>query len=87
MVAGYEKHADRLEFADEYVASLKNLVAKAEADNIKQEQLKADLLKTTEVLNSDVQEGSRTYASLMRFAKGSFGPGSNEIKDFKSTGE
>jgi septal ring factor EnvC (AmiA/AmiB activator) len=87
LVGGFDKHRVELTFAGTEAESLRAVAAQTESLNIKQEQQKADLAKTTEQLKSLTNEGNRYSASLLRFAKGKFGPRSKEIKDFVSTGE
>jgi hypothetical protein len=87
MVAGFGKHSDDMAFAKSEAAKLADLATKAEQCNVNQEQLKADLAKMTETLEKTVTEGKKMYATLLRYAKGKYGPGSKELKDFQATGE
>jgi hypothetical protein len=83
MAAGYEKHKDDLSFAGNDSGRLKELILQYENKEIKQEQLKADLSKTTSEIIEITSEGEKLAASILRFAKGKYGPNSPEIKDFK----
>ncbi|MBN2401152.1 MAG: hypothetical protein JXN64_02015 [Spirochaetes bacterium] len=87
MVGGYDKHGADLAFAGQDAEALRGVASRMEALNIKQEQEKAALAKTTEEMRVLTEEGKKYYASLLRFAKGRFGPKSAEIKDFVATGE
>ena len=87
ILAGYQKHGADLSFASADAGKLQDLLTMAEALNVKQEQLKADLAKTSEELDGVIGDSKKVYASLLRFAKGKFGPKSKEIKDFVPTGE
>lgn len=82
MLAGYEKHRDTLGFAAEKAGKLKSLLDEEERLNSKQEQLKAEMMKTTKLINDNLVEGRRVYSSMMRFVKGQYGPKSAEVKDF-----
>jgi hypothetical protein len=83
MVAGYEKHKDDISFAENDSSNLKSLIEKMEKLEVKQEQLKADLLKTTAEIEKLLPEGEKHSASILRYAKAKYGPKSPDIKDFK----
>jgi hypothetical protein len=83
MVAGYDKHKTDLSFAESDSGKLKELIVKIENLEVKQEQLKADLLKTTSEIETVFGEGEKLSASILRYAKGKYGPNSPDIKDFK----
>lgn len=87
IVGGYDKHSTELAFAGQDAEALRSVASRMEALNIRQEQEKASLAKTTEEMKALSKEGKSYYASLLRFAKGKFGPKSAEIKDFLATGE
>ena len=87
LVGGYDKHNADLAFAGQDAEALRGVAARIEMLNIQQEQEKAALARTTEEMQALSKEGNKYYASLMRFAKGKYGPKSVEIKDFIATGE
>lgn len=87
MVAGFEKHRAALPFAEEDAELLRRLLHEEEELNNRQEQMKTELAKLTEEINSKLKEGRKKYASIMRFAKAKYGPASLEIKDFVPKGE
>ncbi len=84
---GFEKHKDDLAFAQEDADKLTAFITQAEKINLEQEQLKADLSKKTELLNACLDDGNKAKASIIRFAKGKYGPSSKELKDFQSKGD
>jgi hypothetical protein len=83
MVAGYEKHKSDISFAEKETKELNDLIAKIEPLEIKQEHLKAELQKTTADLTDTIKNGDKLSASILRYAKGKYGPKSLEIKDFQ----
>ncbi len=82
MVAGYKKHKDDLAFAENDSTLLEQLIGNVEGLDVKQEQLKADLAKTTGEIDNAVLKGEKLSASILRYVKGKYGPKSLEIKDF-----
>jgi hypothetical protein len=82
-IAGYDKHKTEIGFADAESKRLKELAVLYESLEVKQEQLKADLQKTTSEIVDIVSEADKLSAAIHRYAKAKFGPNSPEIKDFK----
>jgi len=86
VVAGCTKHSDDLDFAKKDSAKLADLIVQAEALDVKQEQMKADLAKLTNQYMKMIADGNKLSSTLIRYAKGKYGPSSLEIKDFQATG-
>jgi hypothetical protein len=76
-----------MDFAKNDSAKLAALLAQTESLNVKQEQMKADLSRLTAQIEKSVTDGNKIYSTLLRYAKGKYGPTSLEIKDFVATGE
>jgi hypothetical protein len=87
IIAGCDKHSDEMDFAKNDSTRLASLLAQADTLNVKQEQMKADLVKLTAQLDKTLDDGNKIYSTLVRYAKGKYGPSSLEIKDFVATGE
>ena len=81
-VAGCEKHKTDIAFADAEAKELNDVIGKIEPLEVKQQQLKADLQKLTAEIAELTEKGDKLSASILRYAKGKFGPKSLEINDF-----
>lgn len=87
LLAAFERKREDFPFAHEEVEELKRLLEAEEEMNVRQEQLKAELMKMTVELKRGLEEGRKRYASLMRYARAKYGPSSLELGNFIPKGE